>query len=303
MKGYSINVEEGYKRIFGINIYYKLYRVKGSNRNLVTLHGGPGGSHDYLIPLADLSNYGINVLFYDQFGCGRSDDPKDTSDYTIDHGLEELEELRKQVFGNDKIVLLGHSYGGALAIAYALKYQQFLRGLIVSSGLSSVPYTVKEMRRLIEELPDKYKTIIKRYESLGDFKNPEYLDAVNFFYSQHLLRLKEMPEPVKRTFQYIEKRRTYEIMNGPNEFTIIGTIKDWDVTEQLYKITVPTLITVGKYDEVTVNVAQLIHKNIKGSRLVIFENSSHMAMWEEKDKYLEVIKEFIDQVYSLNMVK
>ncbi|WP_338599072.1 proline iminopeptidase-family hydrolase [Sulfolobus tengchongensis] len=295
-----INIEEGYRNILGIRIYYKMYKASNSNKNLITLHGGPGGSHDYLIPLAELANYGINVLFYDQFGCGRSDDPKDPSEYTIERGVEELEELRKQIFGNEKVVILGHSYGGALAIAYALKYQQNLRGLIISSGLSSVPYTVKEMRRLIDELPEKYRNAIKKYESLGDFRNPEYLEAVKFFYSKHLLRLEEMPEPVRRTFEFLEKRRTYEIMNGPNEFTIIGTIKDWDVTEQLSKINVPTLITVGRYDEVTPNVAELIHKNVKGSKLVIFENSSHMAMWEEKDKYLKVVRDFIDEVYSRN---
>ncbi|BDB99751.1 proline iminopeptidase [Saccharolobus caldissimus] len=293
-----VEVEEGYKIIFGIRIYYKLYKADNKEKKLITLHGGPGGSHDYLIPLADLANYGVNVLFYDQFGCGRSDDPKDPSNYTIDYGVEELEELRKQVFGNDKVVLLGHSYGGALAIAYALKYQDNLKGLIISSGLSSVPYTVKEMQRLIEELPEEYKNAIKKYGSIGDYKNPEYLRAVKYFYDKHLLRLKEMPEPVKRTFEFLEKRKTYEIMNGPNEFTIIGTIKDWDVTDQLYKIRVPTLITVGKYDEVTPNVAELIHKNIKGSELVIFENSSHMAMWEERDKYLNTILNFINKVYS-----
>ncbi len=291
-----MEIEEGYKTIFGIKIYYKLYKT-GSNKKLITLHGGPGGSHDYLIPLADLANYGINVLFYDQFGCGRSEDPKDPSDYTVEHGVEELEELRKQVF-NDKVVILGHSYGGLLALAYAIKYQHNLKGLIVSSGLSSVPYTVKEMQRLIDELPKEYRDAIRKYDALKDYKNPEYLRAVNYFYSQHLLRLKEMPEPVKKTFEFLEKRKTYEIMNGPNEFTIIGTIKDYDITDQLSKIQVPTLITVGRYDEVTPNVAELIHKNIKGSRLVIFENSSHMAMWEEREKYISVVREFIEEVYK-----
>ncbi|MCY0859218.1 MAG: proline iminopeptidase-family hydrolase [Sulfolobaceae archaeon] len=291
-----MEIEEGYKTIFGIKIYYKLYKT-GSNKKLITLHGGPGGSHDYLIPLADLANYGINVLFYDQFGCGRSDDPKDPSDYTVEHGVEELEELRKQVF-NDKVVILGHSYGGLLALAYAIKYQHNLKGLIVSSGLSSVPYTVKEMQRLIDELPKEYRDAIRKYDSLKDYKNPEYLRAVNYFYSQHLLRLKEMPEPVKKTLEFLEKRKTYEIMNGPNEFTIIGTIKDYDITDKISKIQVPTLITVGRYDEVTPNVAELIHKNIKGSKLVIFEDSSHMAMWEEREKYLSVVREFIEEVYK-----
>lgn len=288
-------IEEGYKNVLGIKIYYKLY--KGGKYNLMTLHGGPGGSHDYLLPLAELAKYNINVLFYDQFGCGRSEDPDDPSKYTIDYGVEEAEELRRQIFGKEKIVLLGHSYGGALAIAYALKYQDNLKGLIISSGLSSVPLTVREMQRLISELPEEHRKAIEKYGGIGDYKNPIYLRAVDFFYKKHLLRMENYPEEVLRTFEFIEKRKTYLIMNGPNEFTIIGTIKDWDVTDQLWKIKVPTLITVGKYDEVTPKVAEVINKRIKGSKLVIFENSSHMAMWEEKEKYLEVVRNFIEEVH------
>lgn len=290
------HIREGFLRIYGLKIYFKLYDA-GSRINLMVLHGGPGASHDYLIPLAELSNYGINVLFYDQFGSGRSDDPNDISKYTVDYGVEEAEEVRKQVF-NDKVVMLGHSYGGMLALAYALKYQDNLVGLIVSNGLSSVPITVQEMRRLIEELPEKYKNAIRRYEQLQDYQNPEYLEAVQYFYKQHVIRLDELPEPVKVSFEYAQKRRTYTIMNGPNEFTITGTIKDFDITDQLHKIRVPTLIITGKYDEVTPRVAELMHGRIKNSRLVLFENSSHMPMWEEKDKYLAVVKDFILELYN-----
>ena len=282
--------------IYGLRIYFKLYDAS-SRINLMVLHGGPGASHDYLLPLAELSNYGINVLFYDQFGSGRSDEPSDLSKYTVDYGVEETEEVRKQIF-NDKVVMLGHSYGGMLALAYALKYQDNLVGLIVSNGLSSVPLTVQEMRRLIEELPEKYRNAIKRYEQVQDYQNPEYLEAVQYFYRQHVIRLDELPEPVKVSFEYAQKRRTYAIMNGPNEFTITGTIKDFDITDQLHKIRVPTLIITGKYDEVTPRIAEIMHSRIRNSRLVLFENSSHMPMWEEKDKYLAVIRDFIFELYK-----
>lgn len=282
--------------IYGLRIYFKLYDAS-SRINLMVLHGGPGASHDYLLPLAELSNYGINVLFYDQFGSGRSDEPSDLSKYTVDYGVEEAEEVRKQIF-NDKVVMLGHSYGGMLALAYALKYQDNLVGLIVSNGLSSVPLTVQEMRRLIEELPEKYRNAIKRYEQVQDYQNPEYLEAVQYFYRQHVIRLDELPEPVKVSFEYAQKRRTYAIMNGPNEFTITGTIKDFDITDQLHKIRVPTLIITGKYDEVTPRIAEIMHSRIRNSRLVLFENSSHMPMWEEKDKYLAVIRDFIFELYK-----
>ncbi|AAY81245.1 proline iminopeptidase [Sulfolobus acidocaldarius] len=122
----SMEIEEGYKNILGLRIYYKLFKAN-SEKKLITLHGGPGGSHDYLEPLSELSKHGVNVLFYDQFGCGRSEEPKELSKYTVDYGVEELEELRKQIF-NDKVVILGHSYGGLLALAYAIKYKENLKG-------------------------------------------------------------------------------------------------------------------------------------------------------------------------------
>ncbi len=292
-----MDIEEGYLNILGLRIYYKFYRAH-SRLNLMVLHGGPGASHDYLIPLAELSSYNINVLFYDQFGSGRSDEPNDLSKYTVDYGVEEAEEVRKQIFNDDKIVLLGHSYGGMLALAYALKYQDNLIGLIISNGLSSIPYTLQEMKRLIEELPERYRLAIKRYDEMGDYEHPDYVEAVQYWIRQHVIRMDNLPEPVRISFDYASKRKTYRIMNGPNEFTITGTIKDWDVTDQLWRIRVPTLIITGKYDEVTPNVAELMHRNIKNSRLIMFENSSHMPMWEEKKKYLDTVKNFVYEIFK-----
>jgi len=283
-------MKDGFVEINGLKIYYRLYG--DGDVKLIGLHGGPGGSLDYLEPLGDLSERGVQVLLYDQFGCGRSSDPPDESYYTIDYGVEEVEGVRKAFFGDRKVFLLGHSYGGALAIAYALKYQRNLKGLIISSGLSSVPLTVREMERLIRELPEQYRRAIQEHGERGEYDHPDYLRATEEFYRRHLLRMDEMPEPVKRTLDYTKERRTYSIMNGPNEFTITGTIRDWDVTHRLGEIGVPTLITVGKYDEVTPAVAEVIHSGIRGSQMVIFQETSHMALWEER-------KKFIDAVYNV----
>ena len=294
----GIKPEEFFTDVFGLKIYCKIYRALNEKCVLMTMHGGPGMSHDYLLPLADLSDSGISVFFYDQFGCGRSDEPSDRSKFTIDYGVEEAEELRKKVFGNRKVFLMGSSYGGALALAYSLKYQNNLIGLIVSGGLSSVPLTVKEMNRLIDLLPGKFKEAIRKYEKLNDYKNPEYLEAVLEFYRRHLLRMDSVPDDVRKTLEYGEKRNVYSIMNGPNEFTITGTIKDWDITDRIKTIKIPTLITVGQYDEVTPNVADVIHKEIKGSRLEIFENCSHLTMWEERKKYNSALLGFINEVLN-----
>lgn len=250
-------------------------------------------SHDYLLSLSDLARKGIEVIFYDQFGCGRSEEPKSESDYTIDYGVEEVDGVREFFYPDKKIFLMGSSYGGALALAYSLKYQSNLRGLIVSGGLASVPLTVREMRRLIDKLPKWATAAINKYEKSGEFSNPEYLKAVDEFYRRHLLRLDKMPEDVKRSLEFGNQRKVYNKMNGPNEFTITGTIKDWDVSQKIHSIKIPTLITVGQYDEVTPVVAQEIHKEIQGSILKIFKDCSHLTMWEDRSGYNDVLAGFI----------
>ncbi len=285
--------EEKYLQIQGLKIYTKIFKADNEFATLLTMHGGPGMSHDYLLPLADLSKKGITVVFYDQFGCGRSDELEDHSKFTFDYGVEEAEELRKTLFGDKKVFLMGSSYGGALSLAYSLKYQDRLNGLIVTGGLASTPFTVKEMHRLIDELDPKSRDAIHKYEKLGDYTNPEFLEAVNNFYRKHLIRMDEWPEDVTRTMEYGEKRNVYKIMNGPNEFTIIGSIKDWDISDKLPTIKIPTLITVGEFDEVTPRVAEQIHNGIEGSQLEVMKDCSHLSMWENRDGYNKLLYDFI----------
>ncbi|WP_449463073.1 proline iminopeptidase-family hydrolase [Tardisphaera miroshnichenkoae] len=293
-----VTTEEGFKNVLGLNLYYKIVRAQPEIAKLLTMHGGPGSSHDYLLPLADLAERGITVIFYDQFGCGRSEEP-DRSKFTIDYGVEEAEELRRQLVGNEKVFLMGSSYGGALALAYALKYQDRLRGLIISGGLSSVPFTVSEMERLIQGLSKESREAIERFKQTGDELDPAYQRAVQEFYSKHLLRLPQIPEQVKASLDYAEKRNVYRVMNGPNEFTITGTIRNWDITDRLPEINVPTLITVGEYDEVTPRVAEVIHKGIRGSELLVFEGCSHLTMWENRKGYNAALERFIKKVAAV----
>jgi proline iminopeptidase len=136
---------------------------------------------------------------------------------------------------------------------------------------------------------------LARYEARQDYENPRYLEAVMEFYRRHVCRLAVWPREVVYSFEHLSKP-VYYTMNGPNEFTIIGTIRDWDVTDQLPRIRLPTLVTVGRYDEVTPRVAKSIHRGIRGSRLVRFEASAHLAMWEERAKYIGVVRDFLDAI-------
>ena len=284
---------EGYVKALGFRLFYRTYG-KPTKGTVLCLHGGPGATHDYLLSLEDLAQFGYRVVMIDQLGCGKSDRPRGTSLYTIPHNVEEVESVRAAL-RLGKVHLMGSSYGGALAIATALKYQRRLKSLVVTGGLASVPLTVREMRRLIGRLPPKVRATIAKYEAMGDYENPRYLAAVTEFYRRYVCRLPVWPREVVYSFDHISKP-VYYTMNGPNEFTIIGTIKDWDVTDQLPTIKLPTLVTVGRYDEVTPRVAGEIHDGIRDSRLVQFEKSAHLAMWEERAHYIEVVRDFLDGV-------
>ncbi len=283
---------EGHTKVLGFRMFYRMVGepTKGT---LLCLHGGPGATHDYLLALADLAPFGYRVVFMDQLGCGRSERPSTTRPYTVEHNVEEVEGVRRAL-SLGRVHLLGSSYGGALALAVALKYPRSLRSLVVSSGLASVPLTVREMWRLVDRLPATVRATIRRYNDREDFTNPKYLAAVDLFYRRHLCRLPVWPHELVYSLEHTGE--VYRIMNGPNEFTITGRIKDWDVTDQLRRIRLPTLVTVGRYDEVTPRVAGEIHRGIRGSRLVRFARSSHLAFWEERPRYIQVVRDFLDGV-------
>jgi len=286
---------EGHVKILGFDLFYRTYG-RPTKGTILCLHGGPGATHDYLLSLEDLAQFGYRVVLIDQLGCGKSARPRGTALYTIAHNVEEVEGVRKAL-QLGKVHLMGSSYGGALAIATALKYQRNLRSLVITGGLASVPLTVREMRRLVNRLPPKTRATLAKYEAREDYENPEYLAAVDVFYRRHVCRLPVWPREVTYSFEHLS-RPVYFTMNGPNEFTIIGTIRDWDVTDQLPTIRVPTLVTVGRYDEVTPRVAESIHRGIRGSKLVRFEKSAHLAMWEERSHYIGVVRDFLDRVRS-----
>jgi proline iminopeptidase len=284
---------EGYVTVQGIRLFYKTFG-ESTKGKVLCLHGGPGATHDYMLPLADLSKFGYRVVFLDEFGCGNSELPKNPALLNIEYGVEEVEGVRKAL-NLGKIHLIGSSYGGLLTIAYALKYQKNLKSMVTIGGLANVPLTVAEMNRMKSELPPDVVEVLKKYEAVGDYENPEYLKAVEVFYRKHLCRLPEWPKELVYSLEHISKP-VYHTMNGPNEFTITGNMRYWDVTNQLHTIRIPTLVTGGRYDEVSPKVARSIHKGIKKSKRVTFANSSHLPMWEEREKFITVVQKFLKSV-------
>ena len=283
--------------------YHTWYRIVGDGEEpgklpLLTLHGGPGAAHDYLEPLEALARTGRRVIFYDQLGCGNSDHPHNPALWTVDFYVEEVGAVRRAL-GLDRVHLLGQSWGGMLAMSYALTQPAGLASLIVADSPASIPQWVAEANRLRAELPPEVQQTLLAHEAAGTTTDPAYQEAMLVFYRRHVCRVDPWPEYVTRTFDQIERNpEVYHTMNGPSEFHVIGTLKDWSIADRLGEIRVPTLLLSGRYDEATPAIVETIHRGIPGSEWVIFEASSHMPHVEETERYLQVASDFLARVES-----
>ncbi|MGW8249906.1 MAG: proline iminopeptidase-family hydrolase [Anaerolineales bacterium] len=235
------------------------------------------------------------IIYYDQLGCGESDRPDDRSLWKIDRFVAEVDTVR-QALGLTQVHLFGQSWGGWLAIEYMLTNPSGVESLILASTSASLPQFVAETKRLKSELPEGVYETMQRYEASADYHHPEYEQAAMEFYRRHVCRSTEWPQPLLLSLDNLADNPVYETMNGPNEFMVIGNLKDWDRTDRLNEISIPTLITAGRYDELTPACAETLHLGIPNSQMVIFEESAHMAHLEETEKYLKVVADFLANV-------
>jgi proline iminopeptidase len=285
---------EGYVKVLGYWIYFKSIG-EAQKGTILCLHGGPGGTHQSNLHMSNLTQDGYRVVLYDQLGCGNSQQPLNQALYTVDRLVEEVEGVRSELrLGN--VHLYGHSWGGFLNVAYAIKYSKNIRSLLVSSGSSSTPLCVSEMWRLRSEFPKDLQDTLAKYEADGDYLNDEYLRAMDRVYMLHVCRLDPWPPVIRSLVE--NKRRgwpglVYRLMWGWNEFLPVGNIRYWDVTDQLNKITVPTLLTCGRYDEVTPKNTEVLREGIEDSKSLVFEKSSHAAYLEEPERYVGTYRDFL----------
>ena len=259
---------------------------------LVTLHGGPGATHDYLLVLADLAQNGRPVVFYDQIGNGRSTHyPERGADFwTIDLFVRELHNLVDALGIADRHHVLGSSWGGFLGQEYALTHPAGLKSLVLTDTAASFPDFLAETNRLRTELPPEVEATLRRHEEAGTTDDPEYEEACMVFYRRHVCRLDPWPQELIDAFAWIEKDPTvYHTMNGPSEFHVIGSIKDWQSKDRLHLIDVPTLLVSGRYDEATPALQETLLNGIRGAESVLFEDSSHTPHLEERERYMQVV--------------
>ena len=282
---------EGFLRVGGFRIFYRS-EGKPAGGTVLALHGGPGGTYDYLTPLFDLTKSGYRVVLYDQSGGGKSQRLKDQALYTIERYVEEVEDVRKGL-KLGKVHLYGHSWGGMLAQAYALKYQKNLESLILSGTTSSIPIWMEEMERLFQVLPVDVRKAVTKYESEGDFHNPEYLDALEKFNHLHQAIVEPWPEALKYAFDNFSFPVT-NTMFGPHLVAVSGNMRYWDVTDRLGSLRIPCLIICGEKDFLTPRLHQLLHKKIRKSKLVIMKGASHGSMWDARDAYIRHLAGFLN---------
>jgi proline-specific peptidase len=294
----SVYSETGYIPHLGYRVWYGISgeSEEPGKHPLLCLHGGPGASHDYLTSLHVLSERWRRVVFYDQLGAGNSDHPDQPDLWTVELYIREVDVVR-EALGLDRVHILGQSWGGQLALEYALTKPEGLESLILADSLADMPQWASEANRLRSQLPREVQEVMDKHESEGTLDDPAYEAASMEFYRRHVCRLEEWPEELNRAFEKLAKYpQVYETMWGPNEFNVTGTLKDWSVVDRLEEIDVPTLILSGRYDESTPAINETIHSGIKGSEWVIFEKSSHMPHLEEPKKYIATLNDFIDKI-------
>lgn len=262
---------------------------------LLCLHGGPGMAHDYINPLADLADERM-VVFYDQLGCGRSGRPDDPGLWTKERSVAEVAAVR-EALGLDRMHLFGNSWGGWLALQYTLDRQPSLESLIISSSPPSVERAVREMNVLRGRLPADVQQVLDDADARGIFDTPEYAAATMVFYKRHLCRADPWPPNVEYSMGAGFGSGPYLTMWGPSEFgPVTGNLDGWDITARLGEIRVPTLLTVGRHDEMWPSHMADMQAGIPGSELAIFEESSHMAFVEERDAYIATVRRFLNRV-------
>ena len=269
---------------------------------LIGLHGGPGADHRALRRLGELAGDGLQVLLYDQLGSGKSDRPDDDSLWTVPRFVEELETVRTEL-GLGRMHVLGQSWGGFLALQYALDHPESVKSLVLSNTASSTAETYRGMTQLRLGLGAELFTRMVMHEGQGDTESEEYQAMVMQLYARHLRR--STPFEIERSIEefneimvpLMDVGPAYFAMWGPHEFLLTGTLADWDVTDRLGEIVAPALILCGWYDEVDVRCHRILADGIADNEFVIFGNSSHVTILEkEGDAYLAVVRDFVRRV-------
>lgn len=282
---------------------FKVWTKKIGNNpriKVLLLHGGPALTHEYMECFeAFFPKEGFELIYYDQLGSYYSDQPADSSLWTLERFVEELEQVRIALgLNKDNFYLLGNSWGGILGMEYALKYQQNLKALVVSNMTADFAkygaYNAKLRAQMRKSLVDS----LESFERENDYTNPVYQQLVfNEYYCKHILRkpANEWPEPVLRSFKHINQP-VYEIMQGPSEFVPGGRLVGWECWSRLKNISVPTLMIGSRYDTMNPSEMEAMSKLVQNGTYLYCPNGGHLSMWDAQNEYYPGIIQFIKKI-------
>lgn len=271
--------------------WHTWYRVVGdvsSRAPLVCVHGGPGSSHNYFGPLERLAEAGRPVVLYDQVGCGNSSRPP-VSELDLTVFVDELSNLRAHL-GLEEVFLLGTSWGGMVVLAYALAHPPGLKALILSSTLASAATWTSEAARLRDALPEPHAEALRT----GNFGEPAYDTAQEVFDATYVCRVPNTPEMDR--MREARNPEVYQAVWGPNEWTMSGSLGEWDVRRNLRDLDLPVLLTAGQHDLCTQAVLVELQEGIPSARTEVFEGTSHMPYLEDPDAYLPALTGFLNEI-------
>jgi proline iminopeptidase len=268
---------------------------------VLILHGGPAATHEYFEALDSyFPGEGIEYYYYDQLGSAYSDQPDDPALWTIERFVDEVEQVRTALkLDQDNFYLYGHSWGGILAIEYALAHPDHLKGLVISNMMSSIPaYNKYAHEVLMPAMDQKVLAEILALEQRKDFDNPRYEELLfGSFYVEHFLRMppEQWPDPVLRAFKHLNKP-LYTRMQGPSEMGASGLLENWDRSADLGRITVPTLVIGAAHDTMDPKHMQWMAAQMPHARYLFCPNGSHLAQYDDQQVYMKGLVDFLHDV-------
>ncbi|MFT3675560.1 MAG: proline iminopeptidase-family hydrolase [Chitinophagaceae bacterium] len=266
---------------------------------ILLLHGGPAMTHEYMECFESFfPQQGFEFYEYDQLGSYYSDQPTDSSLWTIDRFADEVEQVRKAIGGDStNFYVLGNSWGGILGMEYALRYQQNMKALLVANMMASCPQYGRYANEVLAKQMDPVVLAeIRALEEKGDFANPRYMELLGpNFYAKHICRLPQFPDAVNRALKHANGT-IYTLMQGPSEFGIAGRLANWDITDRLKEIRIPTLMIGAKYDTMDPAAMETQSKQVQKGRYLYCPNGSHLAMWDDQQVFMNGVIQFIKDV-------
>jgi proline iminopeptidase len=282
----------------------------GSNPTIkvLLLHGGPAATHEYFEAFDSyLPAAGVEYYYYDQLGSAYSDQPDDPDLWELPRFVEEVEQVRQALgLGRENFYLLGHSWGGILAMEYALEYQQHLKGLVISNMMASIPaYNEYARRVLMPAMDPAVLAEIQRLEAAKQYADPRYMALlVPHHYEKHILRMPaaEWPDPVNRAFAHLNQK-IYIPMQGPSELGASGKLERWDRTADLGKITVPTLVIGARHDTMDPAHMEKMARQLGNGRYLFLPNGSHMAMYDDQQAFFSGLLQWLHKVDGAKSAK